>query len=320
MQKNQSEITEFILLGFGELPNLQIVLFLVFLVIYILTMTFNILTVFLIVTDHHLHTPMYFFLGNLSFLETVYSSTTLPRMLTSLLTGDKTISFKECHIQLYFFDFMIGTECYLLSVMSYDRFLAICKPLYYATLMNGKLCIQLASASWINSMLFTSIYLILVLQLQYCNSNEMDHFFCDSLALVNISCSDTSVVQYASVILTFVFSFPPFLLTLISYIYIIAAILKIPSATGRQKAFSTCSSHVIVVSLFYGALIIVYVTPKTEAMRDLNKIFSLFYTVLPPLINPLVYSLRNKDVKESFRKATGKILEGHFVNKWFKAK
>ncbi|XP_053218540.1 olfactory receptor 1019-like [Podarcis raffonei] len=314
MQENQSEITEFILLGFGELPHLQIFLFLVFLVIYILTMTFNILTVILIVTDHHLHTPMYFFLGNLSFLETVYSSTTLPRMLTSLLTEDKTISFKGCHIQLYFFDLLIGTECYLLSVMSYDRFLAICKPLYYATLMNGKLCIQLASASWINSILFTSIYLILVLQLKYCNSNEMDHFFCDSLALVNISCSDTSLVKYASVILTFVFSFPPFLLTLISYIYIIDSILKIPSTTGRQKAFSTCSSHVIVVSLFYGALIIVYVTPKTEAMRDLNKIFSLFYTVLPPLVNPLVYSLRNKDVKESFRKATGKILEGHFLN------
>ncbi|XP_033024607.1 olfactory receptor 6C4-like [Lacerta agilis] len=198
--------------------------------------------------------------------------------------------------------------------MSYDRFLAICKPLYYATLMNGKLCIQLASCSWINSIVLFSICLVLMWQLRYCVSNEIDHFFCEVLSLVKISCSDTSLVKCVILILAFVFSFPPFLLTVISYIYIIVAIFKIPSTTGKQKAFSTCSSHVIVVSLFYGSLIIVYMTPNTEAMRDLNKIFSLFYTVLPPLINPLVYSLRNKDVKESLRKATGKILEGHFLS------
>nr|XP_028558810.1 olfactory receptor 2AP1-like [Podarcis muralis] len=314
MQRNLSEITEFILLGFGDLPHLHIFLFLVFLGIYILTIAFNILMVFLIVTDHHLHTPMYFFLGNLSFLEAAYSSTTLPRMLTSLLTGDKTISVKGCHTQFFVVALLIGTECYLLSVMSYDRFLAICKPLYYATLMNGKLCIQLASCSWINSIVAITIILVLIWQLRYCGSNEIDHFFCESLSLVKISCSDTSLVKYFILILGFLFSFPPFLLTVISYMYIIAAILKIPSTTGKQKAFSTCSSHVIVVSMFYGALIIVYVIPKTEAMRNVSKIFSLFYTVLPPLINPLVYSLRNKDVKESFRKATGKILEGHFLN------
>ncbi|XP_033024604.1 olfactory receptor 2AP1-like [Lacerta agilis] len=309
MQRNLSEITEFILLGFGDLPHLHIFLFLVFLVIYILTIVFNIVMVFLIVTDHHLHTPMYFFLGNLSFLEAAYSSTTLPRMLTSLLTGDKTISVKGCHIQFFVVSFLVGTECYLLSVMSYDRFLAICKPLYYATLMNCRLCIQLASCSWMNSIVLVSICLVLMWQLRYCGSNEIDHFFCESLSLVKISCSDTSLVKYFILILAFVFSFPPFIWTLISYIYIIAAILKIPSTTGKQKAFSTCSSHVIVVSLFYGALIIVYVTPKTEAMRELSKVFSLLYTVLPPLINPLVYSLRNKDVKESFSKATGKILK-----------
>ncbi|XP_061448047.1 olfactory receptor 2AP1-like [Rhineura floridana] len=314
MQRNQSEITEFILLGFGDLPHLQISLFLVFLVIYILTMVANILTILLIVIDQHLHTPMYFFLGNLSCLETVYSSTTLPRMLTSLMTGNKTISVKGCHLQLYFFGFLIGTECYLLSVMSYDRFLAVCKPLYYVTLMNSKLCMRLASGSWINGIVFTSIYLVLVLQLHYCSSNEINHFFCESLALVKISCSNASLVTYASVILAFVFTFPPFLLTLTSYIYIIIAIIKIPNTFGRQKAFSTCSSHVIVVSTFYGALIIVYLTPKTETMRDLNKIFSLLYTVLRPLINPLVYSLRNKDVKEAFRKTTRKVLGDHFLN------
>ncbi|XP_062992596.1 putative olfactory receptor 2W6 [Elgaria multicarinata webbii] len=309
MQRNQSAITGFILLGFGDLHHLQIFHFLVFLVIYILTMAANILTILLIVTDQHLHTPMYFFLGNLSCLETFYSSTTLPRMLTSLLTGDKTISVEGCFTQLYFFAFLIGTECYLLSVMSYDRFLAICKPLHYVTRMNSKLCIQLASGSWINGIIFTSIYLALVLQLHYCDSIEIDHFFCESLALINISCSDARLVKFAGIILAFAFTFPPFLLTLISYIYIITTILKIPSTTGRQKAFSTCSSHLIIVSIFYGALIIVYLTPKTETMKDLSKIFSLLYTVLPPLINPLVYSLRNQDVKEALRKAARKVLE-----------
>ncbi|XP_044305904.1 olfactory receptor 9K2-like [Varanus komodoensis] len=307
MQRNQSEITEFILLGFGDLHRLQIFLFLGFLVIYIFTMVANILTIFLIVIDQHLHTPMYFFLGNLSSLETFYSSTTIPRMLTSFWTGDKTISAKSCFTQLYFFAFLVGTECYLLSVMSYDRFLAICKPLHYATLMTSKLCRQLTGGSWINGITFTSVYLALILQLRYCGTNEVDHFFCDSLALLKISCSDTSLVKYASIILSFGFTFPPFLLTLISYIYIITTILKISSTTGRQKAFSTCSSHLIVVSIFYGALIIVYLTPQTKAVKDLSKIFSLLYTVLPPLINPLVYSLRNKDVKEALRKAVRKV-------------
>ncbi|XP_053120564.1 olfactory receptor 10A7-like [Hemicordylus capensis] len=308
MQQNQSEITKFILLGFGELHDMQILLSLFFLSIYILTMTANILTVLLIVIDHRLHTPMYFFLGNLSCLETFYCSTTLPKMLASLLTGEKTISFIGCITQLYFVGFLGSTECYLLSAMSYDRFLAICKPLHYTTLMNGKLCVQLAAGSWINGMILTLVYLVLVLQLQYCGPNEIDHFFCESLSLVQISCSYASLVKYASVILAIVFTFPPFLLTLISYVYIIAAILRIPSTTGRQKAFSTCSSHLIVVSIFYGAIIIVYMTPKIEIVIDLNKIFSLLYTVLPPLVNPLIYSLRNKDVKESLRKAAGKLL------------
>ncbi|XP_053120563.1 olfactory receptor 1020-like [Hemicordylus capensis] len=282
MWGNETEITEFILLGFGELHDLQIFLFLVFLVIYILTMTANILTVVLIVIDQHLHTPMYFFLGNLSCLETFYSSTILHRMLASLLTGDKTISLKGCMTQLFFFAFLISTECYLLSVMSYDHFMAICKPLHYPTLMNGKLCIKLAAGSWINSILFTSIYLGVILKMQLCGSNEINHFYCDSLPLAKLSCSHLSLVKHITVIVSFVFTFPPFLLTLTSYIYIIATILSIPSSTGRQKAFSTCSSHLIVVSIFYGALIIVYLIPKTETMREVNKIFSVLYTVLPP--------------------------------------
>ncbi|XP_062992598.1 olfactory receptor 5B21-like [Elgaria multicarinata webbii] len=314
VQRNKTEITEFILLGFGDLHHLQIFLFLLFLVIYILTMATNFLTILLILSDEHLHTPMYFFLGNLSCLEMMYSSTILPRMLAALMTGDKSISVKGCITQFYFGSFLVCTECYLLSVMSYDRFLAICKPLHYATLMNAKVCMQLAGGSWINSIAVISVYLALMLQLRYCGHNEIDHFFCEALPLVKLSCSDTFLVKLVTFAVAFVITFPPFISTLVSYIYIIAAILRIPSTTGRQKAFSTCSSHLIVVSVFYGAIIIVYLIPKTESVRDFNKIFSLLYTVLPPLLNPLIYSLRNKDVKDAMRKAAGKVLEGQFVN------
>ncbi|XP_060138123.1 olfactory receptor 9K2-like [Zootoca vivipara] len=311
MQRNLSEIREFVLLGFGELHHLKIFLFLVFLVLYILTMAANILTILLIVTDQHLHTPMYFFLGNLSCLETFYSSTILPRVLVSLQKEDKTISMKGCLAQMYFFAFLVSTECYLLSVMSYDRYLAICKPLHYENVMNRKLCIQLAAGSWFNSIVFTYIFLGIFLKIQFCGPNEIDHFYCDSLPLLKLSCSHINLVKQVSVIFSFVFTFPPFILTLASYIYIIATILRIPSTTGRKKAFSTCSSHLIVVSIFYGALIIVYLIPQTKTMRYFNKIVSVLYTVLPPIANPLIYSLRNKDVKEALKRLLQKFRKGN---------
>ncbi|XP_026545707.1 olfactory receptor 2AP1-like [Notechis scutatus] len=314
LQRNQTEITDFILLGFGELHHLQIFLFFVFLVIFISTMMANLLTVIVIVIDQSLHTPMYFFLGNLACLEMIYSSAILPRMIVALMTGDNTISVKGCMTQFYFGSFLVCTECYLLSVMSYDRFLAVCKPLHYATLMNSKVCIQLAAGSWLNSILAISLYLGLILQLQFCGQNEIDHFFCEALPLLKLSCSDMFLVKFVTFTVVFIITFPPFVSTLISYIYIIVAILKIPSTTGRQKAFSTCSSHLIVVSIFYGAIVVVYLIPKTEEVKDFNKIFSLLYTVLPPLLNPLIYSLRNKDVKAALRKVGGKLLDVQCVN------
>uniref|UniRef100_A0A8D0GP85 Olfactory receptor n=1 Tax=Sphenodon punctatus TaxID=8508 RepID=A0A8D0GP85_SPHPU len=303
---NQTVVTEFILLGFGELHKLQILLSLLFLVIYIGTMAGNLLIVALVVANQHLHTPMYFLLGNLSCLETAYSSTILPRMLANFLTGNKTVSRSGCFTQSYFFGFLVATECYLLAVMSYDRYLAICKPLHYATFMNDRLCIQLAAGSWINGFIANSIVVTLLVQLTYCGPREIDHFFCEALPLIKLACSDTSLVELMTFLLAFMFTLPPFLLTLTSYIYIIVAILRISSTTGRQKVFSTCSSHLTVVSFFYGAMMIVYMLPKTEKMRELNKIFSLFYTVLPPMFNPLIYSLRNKEVKEALRKNVSK--------------
>ncbi|KAM7150864.1 olfactory receptor 6N1-like [Macrochelys suwanniensis] len=303
---NQTAVMEFILLGFGDLPDLQILLFLLFLVIYMATIAGNSLVMVLIVADQHFHTPMYFFLGNLSCLEICYTSTILPRILASLLTGDRTISVSGCMTQLYFFGGLV--ECYLLSVMSYDRYLAICKPLHYGAHMNVRFCLQLAAGSWLNGFLASSIIISLASQLIFCGTNKIDHFFCDLTPIVKLSCSNTRLVTLLDIVLSSVFTLPPFLLTLSSYVCIITTILRIPSTAGRQKAFSTCSSHLSVVTIFYGTLMIVYMLPNTKRLRDLHKFFSLSYTVLTPMINPLIYSLRNKEVKEALRKGMWKCM------------
>ncbi|XP_044840282.1 olfactory receptor 10A7-like [Mauremys mutica] len=307
---NQTSVAEFILLGFGTLPELQILLFLLFLVIYIATMAGNILILALVVTDQHLHTPMYFFLGNLSCLETCYTSTILPSLLASLLTEGRTISFSGCITQYYFFASMVATECFLLLVMSYDRYLAIGNPMHYAAHMSVRSCLQLAGGSWTGGFLLSSLTTLLITQLTFCGPNDIDHFFCDFIPLVKISCNDPQMMEMLALTLSLIFLLVPFLLTSMSYIYIIAIILKIPSSTGRQKAFSTCSSHLIVVTIYYGTLLIAYMFPTTNKLRDFKKVLSVFYTVLTPLVNPLIYSLRNKEVKEALRKASRKSMFG----------
>lgn len=308
MLRNQTKLTEFILLGFGEFYGLQKLLFVTFLMIYTVTMTGNIIILVLIVFDCHLHTPLYFFLGNLSFLEVCYSSNIFPRLLSSLLTEDRRISFSGCLTQWFFFGSLEVTESSLLCAMSYDRYLAICKPLHYATIMNTWTCVQLAAVSWINGFIVFLILLPLMLQLRFCGPNEIDHYVCDCFPILKLSCSDTSLLEMTTVMVAATFTLPPFLLTLTSYMYIIAAVLQIPSTTGRQKAFSTCSSHLIVVSMFYGFLMIVYMLPKNSLNRDMEKTFSLFYTALPPLVNPFIYSLRNKEVKDVLRNNIGRLV------------
>ncbi|XP_067386612.1 olfactory receptor 6N1-like [Emydura macquarii macquarii] len=304
--RNQTDVMEFILLGFRDLLDLQIFLFLVFLVIYVTTVAANTLIVVLVVIDRHLHTPMYFLLGNLSCLETCSICIILPRMLANLLTGDRTISVSGCFTQLYVYGFLVGTECYLLAAMSYDQYLAICKPLHYSIFMNPRFCLQLAAGSWLNGCLAPAIFLFFLSQLIFCGPNKIDLFYCDSIPLMELSCSDTHLVILLDFILACVFTLPPFLLTLTSYACIIATILRIPSTTGKQRAFSTCSSHLIVVTVFYGTLMIVYLLPKSDTLRELNKVVSLCYTVLIPLVNPLIYSLRNREVKEALSKAIRK--------------
>lgn len=195
-------------------------------------------------------------------------------------------------------------------MMSYDRYTAICKPLHYSTLMNMKTCLFMASGSWINGFLAMSVMMYLMTRLTFCGSNEIDHFFCDLAPVARIACSGAQKIELIGSIFPTIFTLPPFLLTLTSYMFIIIAILRIPSATGRKKAFSTCSSHLLVVTIYYGTLIIVYVLPNTENIRKLNKVFSVFYTILTPLVNPLIYSLRNREVKEALKKSIGKLIHG----------
>ncbi|XP_065271047.1 olfactory receptor 5V1-like [Emys orbicularis] len=309
-QVNQTVLTEFILRGFGNLPELQTLLFLLFLIIYIATVAGNVLIFALVVADQHLHTPMYFFLGNLSCLETCCSSTILPRVLAGILTGDRTISFTGCLTQYYFFCSIVGTECLLLLVMSYDRYLAICKPLHYAARMSVRACLQLAGSFWIGGIIGSGISTLSISQLTFCGPSVIDHFFCDLIPLLKLSCNDPHLMETLAVALVLLFSFVPFLLILMSYICIIATILRIPSTTGRQKAFSTCSSHLIVVSIYYATLLTVYMFPTTDILSDFKKVLSVAYTVLTPLVNPLIYSLRNKEVQEALRKACRKFKFG----------
>nr|XP_014429944.1 olfactory receptor 10A5-like [Pelodiscus sinensis] len=306
--RNETVILEFILLGFGDVSDLQPLVFLVFLLIYLVTMAGNTLIIALVLVEPHFHAPMYFFLGNLAFVEICYSSTILPKFLASLQTGDRTISVKACLVQTYFFAIIATAENLLLMAMSYDRYLAICHPLRYAALMNGWVCCLLVTGPWLYSFLVVGVLTSFLFPLTFCESQEIDHYFCDFSPMIKLSCYDPQFLKLTTLISSIIGTVVPLLLTLASYVCIITSILRIPSSIGRQKAFSTCSSHLIVVSIIYVTLIIVYVFPSLNMSAVLHKVFSLFYTVLNPMITPIIYSLRNKEVKESLRKMIGTLV------------
>ncbi|XP_032215749.1 olfactory receptor 10AG1-like [Mustela erminea] len=295
-EDNASTITEFVLLGFSDLPNLQGLLFGVFSIIYIIVLIGNSLIIIITRLDAALETPMYFFLANFSSLEICYVSVTLPRILVNLWTQDRSISMLGCATQMCFFLMLGATECFLLAVMAYDRYVAICNPLHYPLVMNHELCLQLAASAWIGGIPVQIGQTCQVFSLPFCGSNQINHFFCDIPPLIKLACGDTSLNEICVYLVIILFAMIPFLLILGSYVKIISTILKFPSARGRSKAFSTCSSHLIVVLLFFGSASITYLSPKSSHSAGTDKLLSLFYTIVTPMFNPMIYSLRNKDV------------------------
>ncbi|XP_037377422.1 olfactory receptor 10AG1-like [Talpa occidentalis] len=283
VEVNLTSTMEFILLGFSDIPNLQMLLFVIFFFVYLIILMGNGLIILITRVDQALQTPMYFFLSNFSFLEVSYVSATLPRMLKNLWTQKRSISFFACATQMSFVLILGHIECLLLTVMAYDRYMAICNPLHYPLVMSHKVCVQLVAASWITGVPVELAQTCQIFSLPFCRSNRINHFFCDIPPLLKLACGDTFLNEMLVFSAAVLFVMTPFLLILGSYTKIISTILKLPSATGRAKAFSTCSSHVIVVALFFGSGIITYLQPKSKNSSMVDKLLSLFYTIVTPM-------------------------------------
>ncbi|XP_005363524.1 olfactory receptor 10AG1-like [Microtus ochrogaster] len=301
-EENTSTVTQFLLLGFSDLPNLQGFLFGMFSIMYVTIIIGNSFIIVITRIDPTLHKPMYFFLTNFSFLEIFYVSVTLPRILYSIWTQDRSISLLACATQMCFFLILATTDSILLAVMSYDRYVAICNPLHYPLVMNQTKCTQLAVGSWLGGLPFQLGQTCQIFSLHFCNANRIDHFFCDIPPVLKLACGDTSLNELFVFLVTVLLAAIPFLLILTSYSKIIATILRLPTAQGRAKAFSTCSSHLVVVLLFYVSASITYLMPKSIHSAVSDKLLSLFYTIVTPMFNPMIYSLRNKDVIAALRR------------------
>ncbi|XP_049989487.1 olfactory receptor 150-like [Alexandromys fortis] len=299
---NHSRVAEFILAGLTDQPELQLPLFLLFLAIYLLTVLGNLGMIILIVLSSHLHTPMYFFLSSLSFIDLCYSTVITPKMLVIFVTVRNVITYPECMIQLYFFLIFVISECYMLSAMAYDRYVAICNPLMYNVTMSYQVCSWMIGGVYGIGVIEATIHTVCMLRVLFCKANVVNHFFCDIIPLLQLSCSSTFVNEVVILCLsTFNFCVPT-LTILSSYSFIIARIICMKSTESRFKAFSTCSSHFSAVTVFFGSLAIVYFQPSSVSSKEQGKVFSLFYTTVVPMLNPLIYSLRNKDVKLALNK------------------
>ncbi|KAM8921700.1 olfactory receptor 5V1-like [Pelodytes ibericus] len=297
----QTTSRRFILLGLTDTPYLQAICFLVFLLMYVITLSANLLLITVVKINTRLQTPMYFFLSNLSVIDICFSTTIVPKILINTVSQDRSISSMECAAQMYFHLAFGATECLILAVMAYDRYAAICKPLHYNTIMNKTLCISMATGCWTLCFMNSAVHVVLTFQLPFCRSHQVNHFFCEMPPFFRLSCRDTwfnEVAMYISAgLITWLF----FSLTLISYIQIISTILKIRSSQGRHKAFSTCASHLTVVSLYYGTIMFMYLRPRSMYSPGTDKTVSILYTAVTPMLNPIIYSMRNKDVKGTLR-------------------
>ncbi|XP_043833601.1 olfactory receptor 1361-like [Dromiciops gliroides] len=302
---NQTRVLDFLLLGLSDQSEQQQFLFRLFLVMYCIGTLGNLLTILAICFDSHLHTPMYFFLSNLSFLDLCFTSTTVPKMLVNYLLGSHTISYPECLTQMYFFVAFGCSDSILLSAMAYDRYLAVCHPLHYGTVMTSRLCALLVALPWVFGHLISMVHTISMAQLSFCTNNKIPHFFCDISALIKLSCSDAHVNEILVLLLGGPVIFISFICIVVSYTPIVSAVWKVPSAHGKWKAFSTCGSHLSVVTLFYGTIIGVYFNPTSTHTDQKDMIATVMYTVVSPTLNPFIYSLRNNDLKGALGKLLG---------------
>ncbi|KAM9747676.1 olfactory receptor-like protein DTMT [Dama dama] len=295
--RNQTTISEFLLLGLPIESEHRNLFYVLFLAMYVTTVLGNLLIIILICLDPHLHTPMYLFLSNLSFSDLCFSSVTMPKLLQDMQSQDPSISYPGCLIQMYFFLFFGDLEDFLLVAMAYDRYVAICFPLHYTTVMSPRLCLFLVVLSWILTTFHAMLHTLLMARLHFCADNVIPHFFCDMSALLKLSCSDTRVNELVIFIMGGLVLVIPFLLIIMSYARIVSSILKVPSARGIRKAFSTCGSHLTVVSLFYGTVIGLYLCPSASNSTVKETVMAMMYTVVTPMLNPFIYSLRNRDMK-----------------------
>ncbi|XP_002709219.3 olfactory receptor 5B3-like [Oryctolagus cuniculus] len=303
---NRTDVTEFILLGLTNAPELQVLLFIIFTLIYFTNMVGNLGMIVLILWDSRLHTPMYFFLGHLSLVDVCYSSAVTPTVVAGLLMGNKVISYNACAAQMFCFATFATVENLLLALMAYDRYVAVCQPLHYTTIMTRRVCACLTTVCYTGGFLNASIHTGDTFSLSFCKSNVVHHFFCDVPAVMVLSCSDRHASEMVLVYASSLIIFSVLLVILISYTFIFITILKMRSAAGYQKALSTCVSHFTAVSIFYGTLIFMYLQPSSSHSMDTDKIVSVFYTMVIPMLNPVVYSLRNKEVKRAFKKVVAK--------------
>ncbi|XP_003802457.2 putative olfactory receptor 2B8 [Otolemur garnettii] len=303
--KTNLTVTEFVFLGLSSEPKIQLILFVIFLFFYLLTVCGNIIIITIIQIEPRLQTPMYFFLTNLSFLDICYISTNVPQMLSNMVGKKNSIPFSSCATQMYFSLSFGMIECVLLGIMAYDRYVAICHPLHYTLIMDRNTCVLLAVISWSSSFLSSMVINVLTLSFSYCGPNILNHFFCEVPSVLRLACTDTSLTELVVFIFSIIIVFIPFLLIVVSYARILQSVLRM-QRTGRYKALSTCASHLTVVALFYGTAISMYMRPQSKSSRAGGKIIAVFYTVVTPMLNPLIYSLRNQDVKGALRRAIAK--------------
>ncbi|KAM3913933.1 olfactory receptor 5AR1-like [Leptodactylus fuscus] len=302
MKATNFTVTEFVLLGFYELPSFQLVLFLIFLVIYVAMLVGNSVTTCLFCFDRHFHSPMYMFLCNMSVLDMSFTTMVQPKLLDTFLTGNNVISYNGCMTQVFFFVVLMVSEYFILAAMAYDRYVAICHPLRYSHFMSLRVCFWLSCTSWSFGVLEAIPFVILISSCTFCGSNEVDHLFCDLKPLMKLSCSDTSTIEMVIFGFGAVVGFVPSIMTLVSYVYIISTILKMNSKKGRHKTFSTCSSHLTVILLFYGTVLGMYMRPKSSYSMDQDKVFATLYSGVIPMLNPLIYSLKNQEVKKALQR------------------